>query len=138
MLDLKNIIDKSGDSILEEYSYSGGFLTIILDMSELERKINIRIRTDNLSFNNNFLEREEEYRTCRIEIQKLLDVLLVENNIYIPSNSFGKLVNESRLNYNLAYGKKCLAIRYIFSLVGYGILVSCLLSDLTCISIEEE
>jgi len=58
--------------------------------------------------------------------------------VSIPKgNTFGKLMRESRLNYNLAYGKKSSKFRYIFSLKGYYNLVSCLISDLDAISIFE-
>ena len=136
---LKNIIDNSGDSILEKYTYSEGILTINLYLTDLERKVEIKIKTDILSFNNYYLEKREElYRTCRIEIQDLLNVLSIESksNIYIPSSTFGKLMNETRLNYSLAYGKKSSELKYIFSLVGYGRLLSCLLTDLDCIAID--
>ncbi|NMH87388.1 hypothetical protein [Flavivirga algicola] len=138
-MNLKNIIDNSGDSVLEEYFYSKGILTIALDVTELEKKIKIEIKTGDISFSNYYLEKKEElYRTCRIEIQELSSVLLVENSFYVPSKTFGKLMTESRLDYNLAYGKKNSDIKYIFSLVGYDRLVSCLLPDLNCITIEIE
>jgi hypothetical protein len=135
---MKNIIDNSGDSILEEYSYSKGILTIIMDITELEIKVKIKINTDRLSFDNAYIDKKEElYRTCRIEIQELLNVLSTENNIYVPSSDFRKLMNESKSNFNLAYGKKISEIKFIFSLVGYSKLISCLLSDLNSITIEE-
>jgi|SRR5690606_33405616 len=135
---LDKITHNSGDSILEKYSYSGGILEIDLNLTELEKKVKIRIRTDNLSFSGYYVNKAEDlYRTCRIEFQDLLNVLSLENSIYVPSKDFGTLMSENRLRLNLAYGKKPSEIKYIFSLVGYDRLITCTVSDLACINIEE-
>ncbi|WP_299183606.1 hypothetical protein [uncultured Chryseobacterium sp.] len=134
---LDKIIYNSGDSILEKYSYSDGILAIDLNLTELEKKVKIRIRTDNLSFNDYYVNKKEDlYRTCRIEFQELLNILSLENSIYVPSKDFGRLMRETRLRLNLAYGKKSSEIKYIFSLVGYDRLITCTVSDLACIHIE--
>lgn len=133
----EKIIQNSGDSILEKYCYLDGVLTIDLDLPELDKKVKIRIRTDSLLFNNYYLEKKEDlYRTCRLEFQELLNILSIENCIYVPSNDFGKLMNETRLSYNLAYGKKTSEVKYLFSLTGYNRLVSCVVANLACLSIE--
>lgn len=138
MVNLEYLINDSEELFLEKYSYSKGILTILLDVSEIERKVVLDIKTDHLSFDSFYLEKKEEmYRICRIEIQNLLNVLSVENDMYVPSSMFGKLMNESRSNYNLAYGKKSSELKYVFCLIGYGKLVSCLLSDLDHIKIAE-
>lgn len=138
MLSLDDIIKNSGDSSLESYKYSEGVLILIINLNDIENKILFKIKTDSMSFNNSFLYKEEElYRTCRIEIQELSNALQIENGIYIPSKLFGKLMNEKRLNFHLAYGEKTNNVNYIFTLVGYERFVSCLISDLSCISFEE-
>lgn len=135
----EKIIQNSSDSIIEKYSYFDGVLTIDLDLPELDKKVKIRIRTDSLSFDNYYIEKKDDlYRTCRVEFKELLNILSVENNIYVPSNDFAKLMNETRLSCNLAYGKKSSEFKYIFSLVGYSRLMSCLVADLACISIENK
>jgi len=138
MLSLDYIIKNSGDSSLESYKYSEGVLILIINLNDIDNRILIKIKTDSMSFNNSFLYNEKElYRTCRIEIQELSNALQIENGIYVPSKLFGKLMNEKRLNFHLAYGEKNNNVNYIFSLVGYERLVSCLISDLSCISFEE-
>lgn len=110
---------------------------ILLYLTEIDKRVKLLIRTDSLVFNNFYLEKEEElYRTCRIDIEELLPILFVENGIYIPPSEFGKLMAEVRLDYNLAYGKKASQLKYILSLIGYGNLVSCLISGLDAIVIE--
>ena len=134
---LDRIINNSSDSILENYSYSDGILVINLDLTELEKKVKIRIRTENLSFNDYYVNKKEYvYRTCKIELQELSNILSLEKNIYVPSKDFGKLMNESKLRLNLAYGKKSSEIKYIFYLSGYEKLIACTVSDLSCIIIE--
>lgn len=128
------LIENSGDSILENYNYSKGALTISLKLDELNEKISLKIKTDELSFNNYFLDKTEDlYKTCRVEILELSNILSMENGIYIPSSDFGKLMNEKKLDYHLAYGEKQSTCKFIFSLVGYERLVSCLISDLDSI-----
>ena len=137
MSSLEYIINHSGDSILRSHLYSEGVLIINLELTELDRQIKLRIKTEDMSFDNRHAYDDTAiYKTCRIEIQAL-DILSQENGIYIPPNTFGKLMRESRLNYHLAYGKKSSDLKYIFSLRGYYNLVSCLISDLDAISIFE-
>jgi len=139
MFKLKYITENSGDSTFENYIYSKGILTIYLFMGDYDKKIIIKIKTDYLYFNNYYLEKSEElYRTCRIEVKELQEVLEVQNNIYVPANNFGKFMTEKKMNYHLAYGNKASEIKYIFSIVGYDSLVSCVLSGLENITIEED
>jgi hypothetical protein len=136
MLNLEYLVSNSDETILKEYSYSGGILTINLELTEIDKKVMLKIKSSHLSFDSFYLEKKEElYRTCRIEIQDLSEILSTQNGIYVPSNVFGILMNESRSNYNLAYGKKSSELKYVFSLIGYGKLVSCLISDLNSIEI---
>jgi len=136
MVNLEYLISNSGDSILEDYLYSRGVLTITLNLTEINKIIKLRIKTEHLLFDKFYLEKENiAYRTCRIEIQELSNILSIKNGVYIPSDTFGKFMNETKQNYNLAYGRKATDLKYIFSLLGYGRLVSCLLSDLNCIEL---
>ncbi len=140
MLELNYIIENSGDSNLENYDYSGGILTIALELGEISKKVIIRIRTEIMSFQNYYLDKPEDYflRTCRIEIQELSSILSIENGIYVPSKDFGKIMNETRLSLNLSYGKRVSEFKYIFSLVGYDRLITCIVSDLDCIDILDK
>ncbi|MEA5403388.1 hypothetical protein VB776_10705 [Arcicella sp. DC2W] len=138
MLNLEYIVENSGDSTLESYTYSGGLLTVNIDLGDFDKEVLIKIRTDGMSFKSYYLDKIEAlYRTCRIEIQELTGILSVENGMYVPSNNFGEFMNEKKLNYHLAYGEKTSSMKYMFSLVGYDRLLSCLVSDLDCITLEE-
>ncbi len=95
MLSLQYLIENSGDSILDSYTYSEGILAINLHLGDSDKKVLIEIKTDVMSFKNYYLDKiEEMYRTCRVEIQELSSILSIENGIYLPSNDFGKFMNE--------------------------------------------
>ncbi|SEJ68634.1 hypothetical protein SAMN04487995_5914 [Dyadobacter koreensis] len=96
------------------------------------------IKSGDLSFDSFYLDNKEDLqRTFRIEIKELSKVLSVENGIYLPSTSFGKIMQASKPNYTLAYGRQKSEVNYIFSLIGYGNLISCLILDTSSIVIEE-
>lgn len=138
MVNLEYLINNSGDSIIDEYSYSDGILKISLNVTEVDRNLMLLIKSEDLSFDSFYLgDKKNIFKTCRIEIQELSKVLSVENGIYMPPTSFGGIMQASNSNYNLAYGKKKSKIKYIFSLIGYGNLISCLISDTNSITIEE-
>ena len=131
------LIEKSGDSFVEKYNYLKGNLTLTLSTEHLQT-IEIKVKTDFLAFNNfYFANANPIYRVCRIEVEELTSVINVKNNIFMPSDVFGKLMKEVKSNYNLAFGKKPTDFKYIFSLVGYDRLVSCLISNLNDITFQE-
>jgi hypothetical protein len=138
MLNITHIVENSGDSVLSGYEYSVGVLAISLDLSDIDMKVLIKIKTDSMLVKNYYLNKVESlYRTCRIEIQELPHILAVKDDIYIPPTDFGKLMSEKRSNYHLAYGEKTTTVKYLFSLVGYDRFISCIVLDLDCITIEE-
>lgn len=138
IVDLKYLINKSGDSILEEYSYSDGFLEVIIDVTEIDKKFRLIIKSSDFSFGSFYIDNQEDvYKVCRIEIQELSEMISIQNGIYVPPNSFERVMQESRSKYNLAYGKRASEVKYIFHLTGYDKLVSCLISDTNSIKIEE-
>lgn len=129
MLNIEYIIENSGDCLVSEYEYAAGTLAISLELSDIDISVLIKIRTDNIAVKNYYLNKVEPlYKTCRIEIEELILRLGVENGIYIPSADFGKLMNERRSNYHLAYGEKVTVVKYIFSLIGYDRLISCVIN----------
>lgn len=136
-MDLDYVIRNSNDAILEDHIYSKGNIIIKLFLTNLDKQIKLIVKTNQVAFDHIYLDKNEEfYRTCRIELLELSTVLSTENNIYIPPCNFGKLMRETRLNLNLAYGKKNSEIKFIFSLVGYGRLICCLISNLEDIYID--
>jgi hypothetical protein len=136
-MDINDLVRSSGDSILEHYQYSDGILTIRLYADELDRKIEIFLKTNALLFEPSYFEKSEEaFRTCRIEIIDIQSVLSSQNGLYIPSNTFEKFMGETKAGYNLAYGKKTSEVKFIFSLVGHGRLITCLLYDFHQIEIK--
>ena len=138
MTTLAATVNNSGDSLLYMYAYANGFLTVKLTLGATEQKVELAMPTEDLCFDASCLAKKENlYRTCRIVIQDLSQVISIVNGVYVPASDFGQLMQEAKANYNLAYGKKASHWKYLFSLIGYGRLVSCLLSDLEAVSIVE-
>lgn len=135
---IDKIIDFGGDSILKNYHYAYGVLMLDMYHSDFDKNVKIRIKTDYLIFNNYYYleEKEDLYRTCRIEFHTLSDILSIENGIYVPSKEFGKFMSETKLRLNLAYGKKSSESKYLLSLMGYDRLISCVVMDRSHIEIE--
>lgn len=139
MIDINHILENSSDSVVESYFYSGNFLTINLTLGDLDKTIKLKIKTDSLSINNFYLEKKEElFRTCRLELRMISEILNIKNNFYMPPNEFENIMKESKQKYNLAYGKKSSEIKYILYLIGYDILLACLIKDFDCIEIITE
>ena len=138
MLSIESIVKNSGDAVFEDYSYFRGILTLFINLTDIDMKVELTMSTEHLSFNHFYIQKTEAlYKNCRIVVQELSNFISIENGVYIPAGKFGDLMKESRANHNLAYGKKALQYKYLFSLVGYDNLVSCLLSNLSCIAITE-
>ena len=134
---LESLINNSGDSTLEKCEFSGGVLSIHLKLFSSPQTVLITIETDVFSCNNSYLrKREEWFRTCRIEMTNVSEVLDVENGFYIPGKTFAEVMKESRSNYNLFYGKRAEKVLYIFSLIGYDVLLSCSVANLGRIKVE--
>lgn len=133
---LSDVVKHSGDSLLQAYSYANGQLTVTLVLGENEQQVSLTLPTDHVAFAGNYLAKKEDvYRTCRIVIEDLAQVLAVANGVYVPAPGFGPFMQQARASYALAYGKKVSEWKYFFSLVGYGRLVSCLLVELEAITI---
>lgn len=130
-----DFIEKSGDSILENYSFSDSNLIVELKC-ETDENLILSVNTDVICVNSFYLQKEEEfYRTCHIEMKQLSNVLKVKDGFFVPPADFTELLIETRANYNLAYGKKKNQYEYIFTLVGYGNLISCLIKNIDSIDV---
>jgi len=128
-MELTELIKRSGDSKLDGYKYSDGVLAVKLIYGELEHQIQILIKTDSLIFDHQNLQRDDKvFRTCRIETIELKGKLSIENGFYVPSSNFSKFMQEVRSGFSLAYGRKASEVKFLFSLIGYGRLVSCTIS----------
>ena len=138
-MDFQDLIRLSGDSEILDYNYDKGVLMIYVALQEIDGKVKIRVKTDTIFFNTLILEsRELVFRTCSVKLEELALVLPSQNGFYVPSHSFGGLMQEAKSGYNLAYGRKIVESKYLLSMVGYGRLISCLVSDLNQIEFELE
>jgi hypothetical protein len=127
---LADVINNSGDSLLETYAYANGRLTVELVLGENDRRVALSMPTARVAFDSAHLSSEEAtIRMCAILVEDLAQVLTVANGVYTPAPGFGRFMQEARANYALAYGQKASEWTCLFSLVGYGRLVSCLSAD---------
>ena len=112
-LTLNQIISTSGDSILLSYKYENQVLEFVLQHSELDRQIQFKVETSELRILiHEHYPNDNTSKTCFIELLELTKVLEQKNNHYIPTSDFGKMMQECKAGYNLAYGKKVADTQY--------------------------
>ncbi len=130
-LTLNQIISTSGDSTLLSYKYENQVLEFTLHHFELDNDILFKIETSELRvlLHDNYIG-DTTSKTCFIELLELSKALAVANNHYIPSSDFGKLRQECKSGFNLAYGKKVEDNMYLLSLKGTHTLLCCVVKDL--------
>ena len=112
MITIDELIAYSGDSTLLDYSYKNNVLSVRLEFSEVDKIVIIDIPTNEMSIQTP-KKFDIVFLNCFIELNPLTDLLGTENGVYIPANDFGKMMKETRLNLNLAYGLKVSEYRYI-------------------------
>lgn len=74
-------------------------------------------------------DKNDVYRVCNVNLSTLPEVLNINNNIYVPSESFGQFMNESRNGFNLAYGLSTKIFKYLLFVKGQSLIFSCVLED---------
>lgn len=127
-MNIDELIAHSGDSKLKKYHYDNENLSITIEIDDLNLDVKMKIPTNKLSID--MLQKNDDIlKTCYIEISLIKDFLDVKNGIYTPSNDFGKMMREVKLDLNLAYGLRETEFKYILSLVGYSRLISCIVAD---------
>ncbi|GAB3322974.1 hypothetical protein GCM10027299_18810 [Larkinella ripae] len=132
---VEDLVRLSGDSILTAWQYVADQLILTLELSETDAAVSIAIRSKWLAVDVPNHPSGDAFRTCYVEIAELKESLAETNGFYVPAKEFGLFMQEKRKNLNLAYGLKADEYRYIFSLVTTSRLVSCVLSDLTQITV---
>lgn len=131
-INLQQLINKSGDSKLLNYEYQSGILKFTLEMDELDCDITIEIITNTLK-TEPIKGENKILQTCRLELTDLATVLQAENNVFVPHKDFGRFMQEIKSNVYLGYGYKTKAKVWLFSIVGYQRLISCIVEDLNSI-----
>ena len=133
ILTINDLIAQSGDSFLREYQYESGILSFVLEYDEDDTEVVVKVKADLVKFN---VKNESNpiTRTCRLEIIDLSKILNTKNGYYIPSNDFGKFMNEIRNGANLAYGKKAKGTEFLLVIIGHEPLIICTLNNLSDIT----
>ncbi|MFD1141139.1 hypothetical protein ACFQ4C_08470 [Larkinella insperata] len=108
---------------------------VTLELNDPGATVSIAIKSKWLTIDVPNHPNNNAFRTCYVEIVELKHSLAVTNGFYVPAKEFGSFMQEKRKNLNLAYGLKADRYRSIFSLVNSSRPISCILSDLTQITI---
>ncbi len=133
---LKEIVNISGDSTLMDITYNAGVWSIKLYIDELDKVACINITTNSAKVSSLVLSKEEVFKTCRIEIIKINDVLNATNGILVPASNFGTFMKETREGFSLAYGLKKKCELLLFKLAGYENLMICLVNSIDDINVK--
>jgi len=135
VMTIDDLIPLSGDSTLLAWQYQNDQLMLTLELYDIDATVSIFIKSKWLAINVPIQPNDDIFRTCYIEIVELRHLLAETNGFYVPAKEFGPFMQETRKNLNLAYGLKADKYRYIFSLKNSNPLISCILSDLTQITV---
>ena len=129
-MEIKNIVDRSGDSILCECTFSSGFLKIRLEMDELDSILFLNVLTKKIEcINLNMLSEIE--KNCQIELIRINDELKIENGYYVAEKSFPNFMKSCKKGFNLAYGMKSSENAYLLNIIGYERLVTCVIENIS-------
>lgn len=135
--EIDDIIINSGDSTLCEVWYNNCHLFVKLKLYEDSSEVILKIITNEISINESVCNEDPLIRTCFIEIIDIENYLEIKNSHYLPPIEFNKLMKLTRMNLQLAFGKKASKYKKLFSLKGYEYLLTCLIEDFSSISVQK-
>lgn len=124
-MNLRELVDTSGDSHLIEFRFNNSILEVRIFHDEFDNEVIFKIRT-NTVFGADLSEQDDIASTCRIEFSSVKGLLSEENGYFVAAKQFSMMMKETKLHLNLAYGVKAVEKVYLFSLVGYSRILSCL------------
>ncbi|MBP7282734.1 MAG: hypothetical protein KBA66_14220 [Leptospiraceae bacterium] len=116
MMELEELISKTGDSELLELKYdcNKNLLEFTLELDVIDETFSFEVVTKEIRFGTI----PERNRICYIQLLDISDKLATANGIYMPASDFGKLMQETRKGFNLVYGKRVTEVSHLLSLVG--------------------
>lgn len=118
----------SGDSWLRRLSFDGERIEVLLQSSELDMDVLIRVKTQVLrsKFKPNGPQGDPPcfLRTTRLEM-----TLGIENGHYVPAGSFAGMMKEVRSGLALAYGLSATSHNLLLELVGPDQLLVCVVEN---------
>jgi hypothetical protein len=128
-LKLDYIIGRSGDSTLISCNYTEGIFSLLFKIDELGFELLLKIKT-NIFHCENLKEEDDIGRTCLISLEKLNEFINTNNGFYVPPDSFGQVMKESKRRYNLCYGIKASDKTFFLQARGYYNLASCIINNI--------
>lgn len=134
-MSVEELLASSGDAELLSYQYANTILVLHMRLDEPEQEVSVQIRTHKLQVSERLFAPDTfESRLGRAELVPIQ--LTVTNGYYVAPNDFIQLMKDVRSGQSLAYGSNASATKYLFSLVGYGRPMACLVSGPEQISIS--
>ncbi len=136
---INQLIEMSGDSILEAHSFKAGVLTVkFFPFDSNFSHITISIPTDylicNISPNSNL---DSAY--FFLVMKRLTDhVSISKEGYFLPPIDFVQLMKDRKVGITLCYGRKSTEVNYLFFLQSVTPLITCLVKDPEEILIQTE
>jgi hypothetical protein len=137
-LNVFDLIPRSGDSEILDYSYSNGFLNLRLEVDDLDCIVGLEIKTNIIFCNLGCLDKAN-INVCYIDVSLLKENVDVNNGHYVSPGGFVESMKSSRNCYNLAYGLKEKEAKLLFRLMSSSVLLACIISeesDIRCIIMD--
>lgn len=128
-MELEDLIKKSGDSELIDFSYLNGKLLITLELYQLDVKVRFHIHTGTLYSRPEVLIMPISDRTCYIKLVRLNDVLDKINGFYMAPAELEDLIKDGKAGINLAYGKRDNTAKYLFQIRSAQVIIACLVGS---------
>jgi hypothetical protein len=129
-MNINDIVERSGDSVLCDCTFSNGIMSLCLEMDELDSILVLSIQTKKIEcININSLSDIE--KNCHIELIRINDVLEIENGYYIAEKSFSNFMKCCKKGFNLAFGLKSSEATFLLSIIGYSRLITCVIENIS-------
>lgn len=126
---LQDLIKMSGDAKLLEITSTGCQCNVRLSLYDGDEAL-IEIITNDMKTFDIGSSSNPLIRECHLELVEISEMLSSQNGYYVPSESFGGLMKETKLGLNLAYGKSLKEFKFMFFAKGYEVLFACVVKSI--------
>lgn len=135
-MDINQLVSKSGDSQLLDYTLSNGVLRLLIISPDFsEEVISIAVPTRSIIANVPNSP-DAPHRTCFIELLEVCaNVECNVNGIVVPSADFGTMMRQIRDGFSLVFGSRLADFPFLFRVTGARPLIVCpvaSVSDIRC------
>ncbi|WP_221794707.1 hypothetical protein [Oceanobacter mangrovi] len=125
----------SGDAELLEVTSSGCYYNVKLSLYDGDEVV-VQIMTSDMKIFDVESSSNPLIRYCHLELVYISEILSSKNGYYVPPESFGELMKETKLGLNLAYGKSLNEFKIMFFVKGHEVLLACVVKSIDQIKFE--